>query len=614
VTATGKLRGGITPADHRQESLVEAIVTPPLPPRLVMALDQYDGTSALPIVAVGDVVVKGAMIAAATGPLGTHHHAPASATVAAITDTLPTQADGGATLAIVLIPDGRDHGIEPRAIHNYRQHAPAALRDSIHRAGIVGLGGGGFPTATKLDTAQPITTLVVNAVECEPYITADTALLREHSGEVFTGIDILAHMLGDPPRLTIGVAADNAPALASLQAAGGVHASIPVDIVTVPRRYPAGSEGPLIQLITGREVPRDGRPADIGVLCVNVATVRAVYRAVCQGEPLLSRIITVAGTGCRRPGNYEVLIGTPLDHLLATAGVDAAHCPQPLLGGPMMGERVVDPALPLGKTSHCVLAPTAAEMPPPPPEQACSRCGFCAQVCPVNLLPQQLLRHARTDDHHALMKHHLFDCIECGACSYVCPSAIPLVPTYRGAKARIDAQLQLQPAAARARRRLRHHERRMADLEADKRAQRALREQSLREARKQPVAPSPAIEPLVDASARAEAMTASASATGTGTGDAKAATAATAKLVRAAVNRAAAASDPVRERARRQRALLTAEDRLQRAEAELAESVNTDPTGASRLLSLQARVVTARLQRDDAARKLAALDESGRQP
>lgn len=581
--------GGIIPPDHKRESLTELIAIAALPPRLIIALGQYGGAPARPLVRAGDNVRKGEPIAAADGPFGNAVHAPTSGTVAAIADHALAPPEVPAAPCITLISDGRDQWIDRAGLDDYRQHSPQALLDIIHRAGIVGLGGGGFPTATKLHTGAPVATLIINAVECEPYITADVALIRERAVEIFTGIDILAHILGDPSTIAVGIEDHNPQALAALTAAradcaNDIKRAIDVVVVEIPARYPSGGERQLIQILTGLEVPRGQLPADLGILCVNVATAYAVYRAICLGEPLISRIVTVTGGACAQPRNYEALIGTPLDQLLAHSGFDPSRCPLPILGGPMMGVRVADTSVPVLKTSNCILAPTAEEVPPPPPALECIRCGFCADVCPANLLPQQLYWYARTQDHDRLAAHNLVDCIECGACTYVCPSAISLVPVYQTAKAAMAAHQELQPAADRARERFRRRTQRIAYIEDEKDAHRATRLQSLqtaqaRIAQQAADAPSAAVVPIADSKSDA--------------------------IVEAAMALAAASKpDPMRQRARLERALLTAEDRLHQAEEELSGSTHrSDITNLQREM-LRAKMMTARVQRDAAQRKL----------
>ena len=289
--------------------------------------------------------------------------------------------------------------------------------------------------------------------------------------EIVLGIQILQYLL-NPHDTLIGVEDNKPEAIAALRAA---CAGSDMEIRVVPTKYPSGGEKQLIQLLTGKEVPSGSIPAQCGVVCQNVGTAWAVKRAVHDGEPLLSRITTVTGDAVARPGNYEVWLGTPVADLLHHAGVDKERLGRLVMGGPMMGFTLHDPSVPVVKTSNCVIAASAEELPEPPPEQACIRCGACAEVCPANLLPQQLYWYAKTDDFERAQHHNLMDCIECGACAYVCPSHIPLVQYYRYAKGEIRTQAAEQIKADRARERFEARQARLEREQAEKEARRRAR-------------------------------------------------------------------------------------------------------------------------------------------
>lgn len=414
------LRGGIQPPSAKDRSTRGPIREPPLPPLLILPLN-----GARPLVAAGDRVGKGQVLAA--GP-ELPVHASTSGRILGIEERSVAARSRGPCL--LLEPDGEDRWAEAPHPRDPESLDPARLRGAVAAAGIAGLGGGGFPTARKL-AAGGIHTLVVNGMECEPYVTADDLLMRAEAATIVAGARWAARMLGHPERILVGIEDDKPEAIAAMS---GAARGTGIEVVALPTRYPSGGERQLIALLTGAQVPAGGLPQDIGVLCLNVATLHALARALGHGEPLLARVITVSGGACPDPANYRALLGTPLAHLLAASGCRPRDCAGLVLGGALMGERLDDPQTPVTRTSHCLLGLSPAELPPAPP-QPCIRCGLCAQACPVALLPQQLHRHALAGDERELARHHLFDCIECGACNYVCPSAIPLAGQFRSAKA-----------------------------------------------------------------------------------------------------------------------------------------------------------------------------------
>jgi len=449
---------------------------------LVLPLLQHIGEPAQSLVRPGDRVGKGQMIASPVGHVSAPVHAPSSGTVSAVENRPVPHPSGLQATCIVIETDGEDHWeAAPRAVPDYRQTEPARLLEVIRQAGVVGLGGAGFPTQVKLDKGQrSIELLVINGAECEPYISCDNRLLQERAAAVIEGVRILNHILR-PAACVIAIEDDMAAAGEALRAALLAANESSIRVIEVPAIYPTGGERQLIRVLTGREVPSQGLPADIGVICQNVGTAAAVYDAVCRGRPLLSRIVTVSGEGIARPGNVEALIGTPVSHLVAACGGYARDVDRLLIGGPMMGYAVTSDAVPVVKTTNCILAVTREEIPPPPPAQPCIRCSRCTEVCPADLLPQQLYWYARSGNIDAAQDYDLFDCIECGCCAYVCPSHIPLVQYYRHAKTAIWAQEKQKKASDIARRR---HEARLARLERIKQeraAQLARKKQALSE-------------------------------------------------------------------------------------------------------------------------------------
>lgn len=467
------IHGGIHPPERKELSNRAPIQRMPLPARLIVPLAQHLGAPAEPCVTLGEQVLKGQLIAEASGFVSAPVHAPTSGTVSFIGPQPYPHVSGMTATAIVIDSDGRDQWFELQPHTDYRQLPPAELLDIIRQAGINGLGGAGFPTAVKLTAppTQTIRALIINGTECEPYITADDLLMREKAAELVAGIEILEYLI-QPQQVLIGIEDNKPEAIAAVRAAIGER---PYVLKVFPTKYPSGGEKQLIQILTGEEVPSGGLPADIGMLCQNVGTCVAVHDAVLLGKPLISRITTLTGEALARPMNVEALIGTPVAELLAFAGLDESKLNRLIMGGPMMGFILPSMDVPLIKTTNCLLASTLAELPPPPPALPCIRCGECAEVCPASLLPQQLHFFALGQEHDQLKAYNLFDCIECGACAYVCPSSIPLVQYYRAAKGEIRALEQKQQKAEHSRQRFEWRQERLRRAEEQKEADRKAR-------------------------------------------------------------------------------------------------------------------------------------------
>lgn len=465
--------GGIHPHERKTLSSERPIQQTPIAPKLYLPLQQHIGKPAKPLVAVGAEVLKGQLLAEPQGAISVGVHAPTSGVIEAITEHPIAHPSGLTDLCIVLVPDGRDTWVQRNTCEHYEQLSAEQIQARIRDAGIAGMGGAGFPTEVKLHPPHhdKVATLILNAAECEPYITADDRLLRERADEVIKGMEIMAYVL-QPGECLIGIEDNKPEAIQALQsAAQGTR----IEIVIIPTKYPSGGEKQLIKILTDKEVPSGKIPADIGVMCQNVGTAAAVYRAVRFGEPLISRITTLTGEQFPEPRNVEVLLGTPIDWLIAHYGYQPTQPERLIMGGPMMGFALNNADTPVVKTTNCILAPSLQELPLPPPAQACIRCGLCAEACPAELLPQQLYWFARAQEYDKAEHHNLFDCIECGACSYVCPSAIPLVHYYRHAKGEIRQQRMEHEKSDRARIRFEARQERLEREKAEKEAKRKAR-------------------------------------------------------------------------------------------------------------------------------------------
>jgi electron transport complex protein RnfC len=472
-----QFHGGVHLPDEKTLSNQKPVAAIPLPRELVIPLQQHIGAPARCRVAVGDRVLKGQVIAEPQGYISAPIHASSSGVVTAIEDRSIPHPSGLSARCVVIETDGEDRWCElpaPMAASAAEIAAcdPAALGERIRMSGIVGMGGASFPSSVKLNPGkdQPIETLVINGAECEPYIICDDLLMREHAAEIIDGARVMMHVVQAKQAL-IGVE-DNKPEAAAalrraIQAAG---VGDRFKAVVIPTLYPSGGEKQLIKILTGKEVPSHGIPAQIGVVCQNVGTAAAVADAVLRGRPLIERLVTVTGRGVKHPRNYRVPIGTSGQALIAESGGYVGDLAKLVAGGPMMGFRLETDAVPITKATNCLLALTADESPDPGAPLPCIRCGRCAEVCPANLLPQQLYWHARAKELDKVQDYNLFDCIECGCCAHVCPSHIPLVQYYRFAKTESWAREQEKRAADHARQR---HAAREARLERQERERKA---------------------------------------------------------------------------------------------------------------------------------------------
>jgi electron transport complex protein RnfC len=449
----GKLHGGLRLEDHKSESTSSTIREMPIPSQLVLPIDQHVGDAAQPVVGIGERVLKGQLLAEPDGSLGAPVHASSSGKVIAIEPWPVTNRYGENAPCIVIECDGEDRGVESWSEPlDYRDMQPDALLDEILQGGIVGLGGAVFPTAQKLMQAVTckLDHLILNGVECEPYISCDDMLMRERAHDIIGGAQILMHAL-ELDTAYIVIESDKPEAIQHVADAMTEIGDARIVLKQVPTIYPSGGEDQLVQLVTNRQVPSGGLPTDIGCLVQNVGTAAAINDWIRNRQPLISRVTTITGSGVAEPVNVRARIGTTVADAIAFAGGYTDEAKHLVIGGPMTGKSVTTDRVPLVKATNCILV--LPEVPPPSPELSCIRCGDCAAVCPVQLLPQQLFWYACADNESKLRDYGLTDCIECGCCDLVCPSHIPLTFDFRMAKARIRELADEKARAERARRR-----------------------------------------------------------------------------------------------------------------------------------------------------------------
>ena len=440
------------PDDKKRLSNKAAIVQPTMPDLLTLPIRQHVGSEGICCVNVGDYVYKGQALSNATTPYAVPVHAPTSGHIVAIAPHVVAHPSGLTEMCVSIKPDDKDTWGELSPLADYTAVDKNTIVDAICQAGISGMGGAGFPTHIKTATSKPVEFLVLNGVECEPYITADDRLMREHAWQIRQGLDILAHII-EPKAIVIAIEDNKPEAIQALNIA--CQDKDAYRVVPIETKYPAGGEKQLIQVITGREVPRNGLPADIGVMMFNVGTCFAIADAILHGKPLIERIVTVTGDAVAKPANFRALLGTPVKHLLEEASYQAKKqtSPKVIMGGPMMGFALADATIPVVKTTNCLLVPSKKELVDDNAERPCIRCSACADACPVSLLPQQMFWHAKAKEYDKAEDYDLFDCIECGACAYVCPSEIPLVHYYRQAKSEIRLQRDEKNKAEKAKQR-----------------------------------------------------------------------------------------------------------------------------------------------------------------
>ncbi|MEW6996443.1 electron transport complex subunit RsxC [Colwelliaceae bacterium BS250] len=429
-----KFAGGIHPPQQKFLTNNKPIKSLRLPKELIIPLKQHIGKAGDVLVKIGDNVLKGQTLTSSENPMTVPVHAPTSGVITAIKPATIAHPSGMSELCLFMTPDGLDTWRQRDIIENLNSLTKSQIISKIADAGIAGMGGAGFPTSIKVSSKSAVDFLIINAAECEPYITADDLLIREHSSAIINGVDILNRLLA-PGIILIGIEDNKPEAIAALKAATKNIDNIKVCVL--PTEYPTGGEKQLIKALTGQEVPSGVLPVNLGIVMQNIATVFAISEAIINDIPLIRRVVTVTGQALEKPQNVWALLGTPIQHLVEQCSFHETDHQRVIMGGPLMGFALPTLQVPVVKTTNCILVPTNAEISPATKELECIRCGQCAEVCPSSLLPQELQWYAKSKDYQKLEDLNLFDCIECGACAYVCPSQIPLVQYYRVGKAEI---------------------------------------------------------------------------------------------------------------------------------------------------------------------------------
>ncbi|MBT8080234.1 MAG: electron transport complex subunit RsxC [Gammaproteobacteria bacterium] len=438
---TETFRHGIHPPEHKDDTCHLAIRRFPFAPTLVVPLSQHLGKPAVPIVREGQEVVRGQTIAEADGFLSVAMHAPATGIVRRI--ALAPSISGDMITSIYL-------QAQPASSQEVAEGEPCDLASAssveiisaIQKAGIVGLGGAAFPTHVKLKVPEGkhLDTLIVNGVECEPYLTTDHRVMLEQTADVILGVRYLLRATGAGEAI-IAVESNKQDAADKLRQQ--LPDDLPVTVHVCPVKYPQGAEKLLIQALLGREVPSGGLPVDVGAICVNVATTAEIGRLLPHGRGIQERVITIGGPGVRHKGNYRIPIGTTVRFALEQTGT-LKNLSRVFLGGPMMGAAVSNLDIPVTKGTSGIIAFTTDEIGENIEVYPCIHCARCVEACPIFLNPSQLGLLARHEEYLQMAENYnLLDCFECGACSYVCPSHIPLVQYFRLAKKMVR---KLEPA------------------------------------------------------------------------------------------------------------------------------------------------------------------------
>ena len=471
-----KLQGGIKLPHHKNDSLQNGLSRLTIAKKVYLSLRINRGNIAKSLVEVGDKVLKGQIIAKPDTVNGSYIHASTSGEITGILQRATASPEADVSTVIEITSDGKELWVDLAQAEINQSYidsvTPEDIINCIHEAGLVGLGGAGFPTHLKY-TSQDTTidTLIVNGAECEPYITCDEQLMLSYPEDLINGILLMMKASGAKQAI-----------FALEDQVGNIKSAIDkcvkqrcidtISVIKVPTIYPAGGEKQLIKVLTGQEVPSGGLPLNLGIVVQNVGTIKALSDFIAEGKPLVERIITVAGDCIGKAQNFIVPIGTPMSHILQQSDFDKDKTHRLIIGGPMMGYSMPDCSIGIDKTTNCILALSEKITQHYGDSLPCIRCGECVNVCPAGLLPQQLHWYIKGENLEKAREHHLFDCIECGACAWVCPSQIKLVDYYRYAKSELKYLDYKREKSDKAQIRHEQREARLERLKAERAAKR----------------------------------------------------------------------------------------------------------------------------------------------
>lgn len=426
-------QGGVHPPELKTQTQGLAVEVMPVPDELELFLGQHIGAPCTPTVAKRDVVTEGAVIGEVRKGLGVPLHAPVAGKIKNVgSSTHPIRVSSPS----ITIEVDKEASPAQYQKTDWQSLSSADLLTKIQDAGIVGIGGAGFPTHVKLSppAGSPVDTLVLNGAECEPYITADHRQMLENPLEIVEGAKIILKVLGID-QCYIGIESNKPDAIREMSQAArdasGSDGTIAIETLQV--KYPQGSEKQLIQAVTGRKVPAMALPSAVGVVVQNVATAKAIYDAVVYAKPLYEKVVTVAGKGIARPANLQVKIGTKISDIVKYLGGLQPDLEKVIMGGPMMGFAISSLDVPVTKTTSAILFLSENEVDSRPYSQ-CIRCGWCLDACPMGLEPKEIGIFVEANRAEDTAQFGVFDCFECGSCSYVCPAKRPLVQFVRLAK------------------------------------------------------------------------------------------------------------------------------------------------------------------------------------